>query len=425
MAFLCVFITGIICVASYIKEKKYYHPTVSFSFLYFLIMLMSMLRLYNYYKADDISYILITVGICCFTLGSFCMSRISFKSNTDAVYVLVRQRYVIMLIVCFILFITRFSVILKFILSGNTIGDVYVTLAGVTDGYDGELAQSGNQALIMQFIGLPLLNVIVPTSIVLFFKTMKKRYICFAVGLAVMLVLLDSRRTYLISCIIFIILAFSIFCFEHKISEVGLRKYIRKIKKWGLLIIIIFALFFYFVTKQRSLTVSDGHVSIGHTFYNYYAGSVQYLGYMLEQYNYEHTYFFTTLRGLFSPIFGVFNILGIESPHSYQVATDIVNSMKYCILNVSPSDKFNSFTTCFYQFYCDGGYVGIVSLSFLFGAYSQYLYNNLKRGMRYEIKYIYFYGVILMLSFTNMRTILMYIVWPLIIERLLYRKISA
>lgn len=426
MSVLSIFITFIIFVTAYFKEKKYYHPVVSFSFLYFLIMFMSSLKLYGFNSSGDTSYVLFTIGVLFFTLGSLCMKKVRFQTLNNVEYKFVERRYLIMVCICLVLVMIRFTVILKFFLSGGTIGDVYVTMAGATESYDGELAQSKLQNLIMQFITLPFLNVIVPTSLVLFFTTLKKKYLFISIILSTMLVLLDSRRTYLISCILFVVIGLSFFYFNEK-KTVDKEKLKKQLKKWGGLVVLLFFFLFVFITKQRFSTLNQTEGSVFHTFYAYYAGTVQYFEFMIKEHTFEYTYFFSTLRGLFSPIFGILNIFDIDSPYSYQIATDIVNNMKHHVLYVSPTDRFNSFTTCFYQFYCDGGIIGIIVMSFMFGAYSQYLYNNLilGKGIRFKVKYMYYYGVILMLSFTNMRTILMYITWTLILERFLYKKIVS
>ena len=426
MGLICTIIATVICIFSLIRHKKIYHPVVSFALLYSLIMFMSWVRAYNYYAAQDKAYFLITLGVVCFAVGSLTVEKLTIKyrkGKAPIVYQLNYKMFYIMLILCLIIIIPRFITILLFILRGNSIGDVYVILAG-SAGMENEITQNGMQNLLMQFIGFPLLYIVVPTAVVIFFKTFKKKFLILSLSIAIMLVLLDSRRTYLISFFLFVFIAFIISLNEGKVNNFNIIYQLKKLKKWSLIVLIGVIFFFYFITQQRAETVANGEVSLIHTFYNYYGGTVQYFGYCLEEFNKEYTLGFTTFRGFFSPIFGIIRYLGIDSPHLYQVATDIVNGMKYIVLYVSPIDRFNSFTTCFYQFYCDGGIIGIVILSYLFGAYSQSLYKKCveTKQIRYETKYLYFYGVILMLSFTNMRTILIFIAWPLIIERILYKK---
>lgn len=425
MGYICSLSCLAIGLLSFVRHKKLYHPVVSFSFLYFVITLMSSVRLYDFYPANDNAYIIILCGVICYALGS------KFASNKNIViagkklvntYEFNEKVYYMLLAICLIIILPRFFTIASYLLKGNSIGDVYVTLAGSVGDETEVLAQSSLQGLLMQFVGYPILYIIVPTSILLFFRTFRKKYILIAVALGLIRVLLDSRRTYLISFFFFILVAFLRYLKDKHILSDKIGKKFLKLKKWIPLFLVAIILTFIFISSSRSNTIGQDTSFLG-TFYNYYAGCVQYLGYCIDSYSFNYTYGFTTFRGLFAPIFGVLKLIGINPILFYQEATEIVNGMKYVVMNVAPRSRFNSFTTCFYQFYCDGGYIGIVILSFIFGMYSQSLYKRFVENsqLRYEAKYLYFYGTILMLSFTNMLTILAFIVWPLIIERFMYK----
>lgn len=426
MGYICSLMCFLVCIFSYIRNKRVYHPVVSFAFLYFIITFMSSIRLFNFYSSNDISYIIIMCGVICFAMGSIFSENKKIligEKKLENTYEFNNKAYYFMLAICLIIILPRFVTIMSYLFTGNSIGDVYVILAGSTGNETGELAQSSIQGLLMQFIAYPILYIIVPTSIIMFFRTFKKRYLLIAIALGLIRVLLDSRRTYLISFFIFILVSFLRYISDkHILNEIMYRQ-LHKIKKWIPIFLLTIIFTFIFISSSRAETIGHKTSFLG-TFYNYYAGCVQYLGYCIENYSFNYTYGFTTLRGLFSPIFGVLELIGINSIASYQEATEIVNGMKYIVIDVAPGSGFNSFTTCFYQFYCDGGYLGIIIISFLFGLYSQSLYKKFikSRQVRYEARYLYFYGSILMLSFTNMLTILVFIVWPLIIERFMYKK---
>lgn len=426
MGYLCAFLCLMICLFSYGRHRKIYHPVVSFSFLYFLITFMSSMRLFGFYEAPDNAYLIILCGVLFFAVGSVIAESkriVIGKSAEGSYYEFNKMAFYLMLSLCLLIIIPRFITIGSYLLRGNSIGDVYVTLAGSVGGETEELAQSGFQGLLMQFVGYPILYILVPTSILLFFETFEKKYLLIAISLGVIRVLLDSRRTYLISFFLFVLVAFLHYQKKKGILSENILRRINKIKKWIPAFLAAILLMFVFVSSSRADTLGQENSFLG-TFYNYYAGCVQYLGYCIENFDFDFTYGFTTFRGLFAPIFGVLKLVGINPVTPYQVATEIVNGMKYIVLYVAPGARFNSFTTCFYQFYCDGGYIGIVILSMLFGAYSQALYKRFlyDNQLRFEAKYLYYYGTILLLSFTNMRTILAFIVWPLLIERFLYKK---
>ena len=426
MGYVCSILCLGICLFSYVRHRKIYHPVVSFSFLYFLITFLSSIRLFNFYAAPDSAYLIIICGVLFYALGSVFMEKKTFVFRKKCVgnfYEFNKRAYYFMLALCLLIIIPRFVTIGLYLLQGNSIGDVYVTLAGSAGDASEELAQSSIQEVLMQFIGYPILYLLVPTSILQFFRTFEKKYLLIATSLCMMRVLLDSRRTYLISFFVFILVAFMLYQDKTGFLSEKNRRRLKKIAKWIPFFLIAILLMFIFVSNSRSGTIGQETSFLG-TFYNYYAGCVQYLGAWIEEYSFGYTYGFTTFRGLFVPIFGVLKLIGITPVAPYQEATEIVNGMKYVVLNVAPGTRFNSFTTCFYQFYCDGGYIGIILLSFIFGAFSQSLYKKFNNDsqLRFEVLYLYFYGTILMLSFTNMLTILAFITWPMIIERFIYKK---
>ena len=426
MGYLCALLCGGICVFSYVRYKNIYHPIVSFSFLFFIVSFMSSLRLFEFYAAPDFAYLIILFGVICFSVGAIISDRVNIvfgKHNNFTQYELNKTIYFVMIFICLLIIVPRFLTIGKYLLLGHSVGDVYVTLAGSVGAETEDLAQSSLQALLIQFVGYPILYIIVPTSVLLFFRTFEKKYLIIATGLGLLRVLLDSRRTYLISLFIFFLVSFLLYQNKKELMDEKIVRKLEKIKKWIPIILILIIAAFEIVSRSRSNTFGQQSSFLG-TFYNYYAGCVQYLGKCIDSYAFEHTYGFTTLRGLFAPFFGVLKIFGIDPIHPYQVATDIVNGMKYVVIQIGPGIRYNSFTTCFYQFYCDGGFFGIAFLSVAFGFYSEALYKRFlyDNQLRFEVRYLYFYGTILMLSFTNMRTILAFILWPLIIERFMYKR---
>lgn len=92
------------------------------------------------------------------------------------------------------------------------------------------------------------------------------------------------------------------------------------------------------------------------------------------------------------------------------------------LLRISPEKNYNSFATCFFQFYCDGGIIGIVLLSFLYGYYAQHIFEKMVilKSKRAESTYVFFFANILMLSFVNMETVLALNFWPLVLVKFLY-----
>lgn len=70
----------------------------------------------------------------------------------------------------------------------------------------------------------------------------------------------------------------------------------------------------------------------------------------------------------------------------------------------------------------DGGIIGIVLLSFLYGYYAQHIFEKMVilKSKRAESTYVFFFANILMLSFVNMETVLALNFWPLVLVKFLY-----
>lgn len=78
-----------------------------------------------------------------------------------------------MLFICLSVLSVSIINILMFVLSGGTIGDVYVVAAAATDGATNELTKNSSQLLLESYIGYPLLYLLVPVSLVEFLVLIK------------------------------------------------------------------------------------------------------------------------------------------------------------------------------------------------------------------------------------------------------------
>lgn len=432
VSYICIIITLILGILSYKRDQILFSPTVSFCLLYTLIFVFATSGWYGMYQAPDSAYLLITLGVVCFVVGANSRRRYSLSTafykvgkiydNADLLY---ERRYWLMLIICLAVLTVSASMIALFILSGGTIGDVYVVAAASTDGAENELTKGSLQILLESYVAYPLLYLLVPASLVEFFSTYKRRYLVVAIALALLRVALDARRTYLSAFILMVVVCF----FMHRkdlrfFSQEMLAKF-KSFKKYILWIVLFFGYVFVFVSSQRSIAQSgEDQSSTLRTLIHYYGASVQFFGDCVRTTNIDYTFGVSSLRGFFAPIFGVLKLIGIDPPYLLDNANTYLTMLHAHILQISPDKDYNSFATCFFQFYCDGGVFGIIILSFIFGYYAQYLFERMVvfGSKRAEVAYVFFYANILMLSFVNMETVLALNFWPLVLVNLLYPK---
>lgn len=419
-------------IVSIIRDRNILSPSSSFTFLYLLVFILSAFGWYDIYRASDDAYLLITLGITCFVVGCMVKRKSPNKKTlfSTGKVVDVNDRlkvsiYWTMYVVCMVVLLYSAYTILMFFRSGGNIGEVYVLAAAATDGEENELTKGSFQILLESYIAYPLLYLLVPVSLVEFFNTYKKRYLSVAISLALLRVILDARRTYLAAFIMMVVFCFILHRKDIRKLDVAMQKKVKKIYKYSILIIILIGYVFILISELRSVAkTGEDQYSTLQTLTYYYGGSVQFFQECISKFKIEYTYGFSSLRGFFAPFFGIFKLFGLDSPEMLENANAYLAELHLHILNISPTKYYNSFATCFFQFYCDFGILGIVFLSFCFGFYAQTLYNKLiiYQNKRSEATYVFFFANIMMLSFVNMETVLALNFWPLILVLLLYKK---
>ena len=430
MHLICILLVLLYFIVSVIRDRTILSPSSSFSFLYLLIFILSAFGWYGIYRAGGDAYFLITLGITFFVLG--CVSKRTsqkkkaFFSSGKVLDVTDRLKvpiYWTMFVVCMGVLLYSAYTILTFLLSGGNIGEVYLLAAAATDGEENELTKGSFQVLLESYIAYPLLYLLVPVSLTEFFNTYKKRYLAVAIVLALLRVILDARRTYLAAFIMMVVFCFIIHRRDFRHFDKILQKSAKKIYKYSIILIALIGYVFMIVSELRSVaSTGEDQFSALQTLTYYYGGSVQFFEECIKSFRIDYTYGFSTLRGFFAPFFGLFKLFGFDSPEVLDNANSYLANLHLHVLNISPTKTYNSFATCFFQFYCDFGILGIIILSYCFGFYAQSLYNKLlcRANKCSEAKYVFFLSNILMLSFVNIGTVLALNFWPLVLVNFLY-----
>lgn len=430
MYLICIFLVLVFFLTSVIRDRNILSPSSSFTFLYLLVFVLSAFGWYDIYRASDDAYILITLGILCFFLGCMVKRKPQNKKTLfstgkvlDINDKLKAPIYWTMFVVCMVILLYSAYTILMFFRSGGNIGDVYVLAAAATDGEENELTKNSFQILLESYIAYPVLYLLVPVSVVEFFNTYKKRYLVVAISLALLRVILDARRTYLVAFIMIVAFCFILHRKDLRYFDTTFQNKIKKIYKYSIIIIILIGYVFILISELRSVAkTGEDQYSTLQTLTYYYGGSVQFFEECISKFKIEYTYGFSSLRGFFAPFFGVFKLFGFDSPDVLENANAYLSEIHSHVINISPTKPYNAFATCFFQFYCDFGVVGIVFLSFTFGYYAQSRYDNMLilKNKRAETTYVFLFANILMLSFVTMETVLALNFWPLILVNLLY-----
>lgn len=412
---------------SYARDRSFYSPTVLFALFWTLLLLLSGFQFYGIYAASFTAISLIVIGVVCFLVGGCFVWK--QNNSTKYNYELNEQVYNIAVIICFCGLFLNISFLFAFASSGFDINYIYTIMASIAGGEETELSDLYDPKLLIlqQFIGYPLLYTIVPISIVEYVSTKRKKYLIIAISLSLIRFLFDFRRTYIV-----IIIVFLLFVFLIRRTELIKNKSLNNIKKLGfrkklLIGVSVIAIIFIFTlisSARRGDNESDEY-SLASNFYYYYVGSIPYFSLRLDSIpNINYTLGFTSFRGLISPFIALVGFLGINKPYLMELANQNVASLHDTVLNITNTHPFNSYATCFFEFYLDGGIIGVIVISLIFGFYAQSLYADVRtnKSNRFTVKYALFVSIFLYLSVLHFNGVVVCYIWPFILERFFYKR---
>lgn len=416
--YICPIICIILALFSYYRNRKLYNPSFVFCIYWAFLMILASLRLYNLYETSDLAYSIITCGVLFFFVGASIGNNLRISESVKCFNL---KNYKICLILCIMSLLLNFQVILNFFTRGFSVDQIYYMMAATTDGTETELSSLYNTNLVrlQQYIGYPLLYTIVPISIIEYISSKKKIYLYIAIAFSLLRFLFDLRRTYIVIIVVFLIFLFYILA---DMKRIQFGKGGSKIKIIGAFVAFI-AIFGAFSSSRRGTDASEEY-SVFSNFYYYYAGSIPYLSQRLDLLNnFEPTLGLTSFRGFFAPIFVILISLGIVDPHLMEVATANIDSLHGTVLYITNSHPFNSYATCFFEFYMDGGLFGVIIFSLFFGLYAQILYLKMIKlqDNRSLMKFCLFCSLYIYLSVLIFEAGIICYIWPFIIEKFIYR----
>ncbi|BAL83437.1 putative membrane protein [Selenomonas ruminantium subsp. lactilytica TAM6421] len=429
MNIIVAFGTLLLCAFCYRLDNCIYNPATVYSFFWFMIMLLASAQFYDIYEISNETYFLAFVSVCFFVIGHILnlviRNKFNIKHNKFDINL---KFYYVLLIACVISLWQNFSLIGVVISEGLSVSAAYFLMARVVVGEAEELKDVYTDlgAQVQQYIGYPLLYLLIPTSILLYYKTFKKKYLLIAFGLFLIRFLADFKRTILVFLILFF-LFYAILMRKSILNE--MRKNIlikRKIKWFSFGIIIALFSAFLVISTLRHDNHGDSY-SLFQNLYYYYIGCFKLLDIRLstwDMFGVDYTFGLTTFRGVFAPFFATIKLLINEDFSLFADATYLVNSLHDYIVPIAPHHIYNTYTTNVFQFYCDGGGIGVCVLSMLYGWLASSWYRDYCElgDVRSVFRFGYIMCVFILFSNMHMNSIVICYVWPLILERLLYNK---
>lgn len=361
------------------------NPITVFCGLWGFILLLYNLPSYDMYRASDESLLLIITGTGMFFFGALtslifylktsktCNTIPSIESNTKTIQYNV---LLVLNIIVFVFLVGFGSRVIILLLSGRNFSYIHKMYNVIDE--EGILGATTINRSIVSWIVWPVMHASLATLAVFLQcendnkNPLKKWCTIVILSNLGLFTLISGKRSFLAEIVMFFIAVY--FMRGKKVN-------LSRKAKFGIVIgtIVLFWAFNY-------ISVGRGSSSIARLFYVYLVGCIPHLSNKL-QFTPVDVVGLTSIYGFFHAPITLINALF----HS-QLLSSIRDSMSQLVtysqvrVPIGPGMTYNAFLTPFYYFYLDGGWVGNVLLSYLFGFVSMHVYHNyLKKRDLYSV----------------------------------------
>ena len=384
MSIVAVILASSLAVLSYKIEKRLYNPVTLFCGIWSLVILFAALHLYGMKEVSDYAYSIMTLGIVCFSLGSYIALSIrkrfrislirknqpinasgKYSINYSVVYVVGTVVLIYLVVESIVAFFAYRS--------GIQMNELRSSMMGYsTTGYASGmvLLRQGPLALIYSFVFLPgFYSLLLVTSVDVIIGQKNRRLIVMSVVAVVLKNYAEGSRM----CLTHLVLHFTLLLLIYKRGVLS-----KKAKKWIKRTVIIIIVGFLVVSNIR---FSESEKTMTQQLYMYFTCTVPLFDYWLEfeKATGVHTYGAVSLLGLLRFPCNILKMIGITFP------TVILNSANEIavnwdsFVNIGPKLNYNSYVTLFLYFYKDAGIIGVIMGSLFFGFVCGRAYKNLKQ----------------------------------------------
>lgn len=385
MCYLASMICAIIAILSRLKRKSIVDPAVLFATIWCVLSGLSCLQLYGLTIPNDMVYWIVIGGVVSFWGGSIISYYSSFRIKIDAepqkekvVRPLMLQSFTILFFVLMIVPSVRAIIFLSSGISLYTIR--YSQLNDVIGG--------GTSAILFNYFCEPFLVFMIVYSVANLFSKDRsvKTTILTILGIFLMTICTGGRFfiLYYIGALVVGYLLYRKRLFGK--IEANVLKRVRLLALVGFVSILI-------VSSLRGAVV-------GQTAYIYSTGGLGFFEYLQTQFfDCDYTFGALTLNGFLRPFFVVFRKMGLgELPNFVENAENIflMVDKPYFISSETP---FNSFTTCFFAPFLDGGGMGVIVVFFVLGFLAEESYKNIQLDSTYKVSIYLLVALVVVLSF--------------------------
>lgn len=360
------------------------NPITVFCGLWGFILLLYSLPLYNMFPASSESLLLIISGTGMFSLGAFFSTMMFLKTRKNSVFpsiesnsVSIRYDILIALNAISFVFLIGFGFnVVVLIISGRGFSYIHKMYNVVDE--EGILGASSLSRSLVSWIVWPVMHMSL-ASLAVFSQCDNRsenplKKLCAIIILANLglFTLISGKRSFLAEAIVFFVAVYIMRGKKVKLS-----------RKTKLIIIIVAGILIW---AFNYISVDRGSDSIISLFYVYLVGCIPHLSVKL-QYMPVSVVGFTSVYGFFHAPITISNFV-LHSDYLSSIRDSMSQLVAFTQERVliGRGMTYNAFLTPFYYFYLDGGWVGNILLSFLFGLISMHIYHRfLKRRDFYSV----------------------------------------
>lgn len=369
MSLVCLIVLLCSITLLLVLHVKLYDPLLLFPVSFFILFTMEKLKLYGLFSPSSVSFEIITVGVICFMLGcSFIkmiemhQRKISDKVNTSLISSNIAEIISILTIFSVIAIIIEVMYAIpsiQFLRSGGSFYDMRYSEQNV-------LQRSGILSFLHVYLAVPTFFIELPIAIYNFFIDNKKLLFFLNIICTFFYVIGNGARMPLIYVILSLLSV--IIIFYPQLKKNGKLKHI-------IITLLSIIILISVISRIRASVSESSNITFIQGIYYYITSSMINFGSKIDFVSFHEPLFgIATLYGLFLPISNIINLPLVT--YGEYLFESIQNSTVY--ISSVITKKYNFSVTGFLNMYADGGIVGIIAISILFGVTAELVFYYFK-----------------------------------------------
>lgn len=401
MIYLLIIVLITMLVYSIKTEKNIYNPLTIFSSIWLIISIFNSFKLYGLYPTSNKAFILLILGMLSFTIG-FYLSKYKLKKKTEPKKKQEKNITINWYIVRILIFI---GIILTGLLSIKVLtllftGTPYSSIRGMYYSYGDSIPLIPNNTLFTLYdwttssliYALTIVNVVG----IFYCKEKDKKSIIGMIIFYILYIFSCSGRTTLIN----LLLSLAI------LTIINYKNINKKHKKNIIITFAVITFIIFGITTIRTINQSNDSINNA---YSYFSISMPMFSFWVDYIDTNNwiTYGYATIYGIYLIIQKLVKVIfGYKFPNA-ELLFQMMNKPQSAWIPMfeSTSERFNAYTTMFYNFYLDFRIPGIIILTMLYSFVISKIYQKvIKKEKNMILTYIY---IILLLGLINS-----FIRWP-------------